>query len=233
MKHFNLLEEKRKHVKKYSAKVPDKELIEQALWKAWKTSPSKNNMMAYSVHVWGPHLKEEKIAIHSLCVKAHKRAEDRAVEDVKMPEIQKTQGGVPNPYYEHIKLNPYLLTIHSRVVPKANRFYAQKIKEGHFADQMYEDYVERIVDSVAVEVGIFAANLTNYLLEVGLDMSYNSCFKRRVKDWHNVGLDMITHRPILMMTIGYGERYRRQDLKDWGKETWDIKPPARDVIKWI
>ena len=52
MKHFNLLEEKRKHVKKYSAKVPDKELIEQALWKAWKTSPSKNNMMAYSVHVW-------------------------------------------------------------------------------------------------------------------------------------------------------------------------------------
>lgn len=43
MKHFDLLETKRKHVKTYSDKVPEKELIERSLWKAWKTSPSKNN----------------------------------------------------------------------------------------------------------------------------------------------------------------------------------------------
>ena len=229
MKHFDLLEKKRKHVKKYSDKVPPKELVERALWKAWKTSPSKNNSMPYQAFVWGPDKKKEKKLIHSLCVKNHKDVEDKAVEKKLM---NKTQGGIANPYYEHIKYNPYLITIHSRLATP-NRFYAKKVEEGHFYDQAYENYIERIVDSVAAEVGIFAANLTNYLLEEDLDMSYNSCFKRNVKEWHKVGLDMIKHRPILMMTIGYAERYRIQDLKDRGIEDWDIKPPTRDIIKWI
>ena len=229
MNHFELLETKRKHVKTYSDKIPPKELIENALWKAWKTSPSKNNAMAYQELVWGPEKIIEKNAIHSLCVKSHKKAEDRAVENGL---ATKTQGGIANPYYEHIKLNPYLITIHSRVA-KPNRFYEHKIKEGHFYDQGFENYIEFIIDSVAVEVGIFAANLTNYLLESGLDMSYNSCFKRSVTEWHKVGLHNVNTRPITMITCGYAERYRRQDLKSWGKESWDIKPEASEIIKWM
>ena len=88
-------------------------------------------------------------------------------------------------------------------------------------------------DSVAVEVGIFGSNFTQYLLEEGLDMSYNSCFKRDVKSWHNVGLVMVETRPILMMTCGYGYRYRRQDLKRENKTDWDLKPEIDDVVKWI
>ena len=52
MKHFDLLES-RHHVKEYSDKIPAKELIENALWKAWKTTPSKNNAMPYKVFVYG------------------------------------------------------------------------------------------------------------------------------------------------------------------------------------
>jgi len=232
MNHFELLETKRKHVRKYSDKIPDKKIIDDALWKAWKTSPSKNNAMAYEVLVWGPDKQIHKEAIHRFCVKSHKKAEDRAVADEKLPEITKTQGGVPNPYYEHIKYNPYLLTIHSRVA-KPNRFYIEKIKEGHFYDQGYESYIEKIVDSVSVEVGIFAANLTNYLLESGLDISYNSCFQRDVKSWHDIGLYQVKTRPILMMSVGYGIRYKRDDLKEWGKLTWDIKPEIDEIIRWI
>ena len=144
--------------------------------------------------------------------------------------MNKTQGGVPNPFYEHIKLNPYLITIHSRLA-YPNRFYKKMVEQGHFYDQSYNP--EDIIDSVAVEVGIFAANLTNYLLEAELDMSYNSCFKRKVEDWHEVGLNMVDQRPILMITCGYAERYRRQDLRKWKVETWDVKPPKRDIIKFI
>ena len=43
MKHFDLLES-RHHVKEYSDVIPAKELIEGALWKAWKTTPSKNSL---------------------------------------------------------------------------------------------------------------------------------------------------------------------------------------------
>ena len=229
MSTFDLLEKKRKHVKRYSDKIPDKKIIENALWKAWKTSPSKNNAMAYQVLVWGPDKQLEKEAIHRLCVKNHIRAEERAVEKGLATLTQK---GELNPYYEHIKLNPYLFTIHSRVATP-NRWYKSKVSEGHFYDQGYESYIEKIVDSVAVEVGIFASNLTQYLLEEGIDISYNSCFKRDVKSWHNVGLYEVKTRPILMITCGYALRHRRQDLKEMGKTHWDLKPEIDNVVKWI
>lgn len=229
MNYYDLLETKRRHVKIYNNKVPPKSIIANALWKAWKTSPSKNNAMAYQALVWGPDKILEKEAIHSLCVESHKGAEERGVKR-RLATI--TQKGKPNPYYEHIKLNPYLITIHSRV-SKPNRYYEEKIKEGHFYDQGFEKYIELIIDSVSVEVGLFLANLTVYLLEAGLDISYNSCFVREVEGWHKVGLNYVKTRPISMITCGYAERYRRQDLKESGKEVWDIKPDVNDIIKWI
>ena len=229
MKHFDLLETKRKHVRKYSDKIPEKQLIKNALWKAWKTTPGKNNAMAYEVLVWGPDKQIHKEAIHSLCVKNHRHAEERAV---KKGQATLTQKGEQNPFYEHIKYNPYLLTIHSRVA-KPNPFYQLKVKDGHFFDQGYEENINHIIDSVAVEVGIFAANLTNYLLDSGLDMSYNSCFKRDVKLWHKLGLHQVKQRPILMVTIGYAEKYRRDVLKDWGKDKMDYKPEVDEIVRWL
>jgi len=61
MSTFDLLE-KRRHVRKYTDKIPPKEQIEFALWQAWKTTPSKNQSMAYQVLVWGPDKKKEKEA---------------------------------------------------------------------------------------------------------------------------------------------------------------------------
>ena len=70
MNHFDLLETKRKHVRRYSVnKIPPIELIQKALWKAWKTSPSKNNAMAYQVLVWGPDKKIEKEIINEKMIK--------------------------------------------------------------------------------------------------------------------------------------------------------------------
>jgi len=228
MNYFDTLENKRKHVKKYHLdKIPEKEKIEKALYKAWKTTPGKNNAMAYQALVWGPDKELEKEAIHSLVVKNHIHAEDRAVEKKLM---NKTQEGVPNPYYEHIKLNPYLITIHSRIA-YPNRFYKEQVEQGHFYDQSHNP--EDIIDSVAVEVGLFVGNLGYYLLEEGLDISYNSCFKREVKDWHKIGLTMIEQRPIIMLSCGYAKRYRRQDLIDRKKESWDLKPEINEIVKWI
>ena len=227
MNYFDTLEKKRNHVKTYSNKVVDKEKIERSLYKAWKTTPGKNNAMAYQALVWGPDKKLEKEAIHSLCVKNHIDAEDRAVGKKLM---NKTQNGAKNPYYEHIKLNPYLITIHSRIA-YPNRFYKKMVEQGHFYDQSYNP--EDIIDSVAVEAGLFVGNLGYYLLEEGLDISYNSCFKRNVKDWHNVGLHMVEQRPIIMLSCGYAERYRRQDLIDKKIEDWDTKPEIDEIVKWI
>ena len=227
MNYFDTLEKKRKHIAKYSDKIPPKESVERALWKAWKTTPGKNNAMAYQALVWGPDKELEKEAIHRLCVKNHRDAENRAVN---LKRMNKTQGGVVNPFYEHIKLNPYLITIHSRLA-KPNRYYREQVEKGHYFAQSYD--VEFIIDSVSVEVGLFVGNLGYYLLEEGLDISYNSCFKREVKDWHKVGLTMVDQRPITMISCGYAKRYREQDMKIWGKLDWDKKPEIEEIVKWI
>ena len=88
------------------------------------------------------------------------------------------------------------------------------------------------MNSLTVEVGIFTRNLGYYLLE-GLDLSYNSCFRRDKKEWPKVGLHMVTNRPFLMISCGYGERYRRQDLEKWNMVEDDRKPEQKDIIKWM
>ena len=226
---FDLLETKRKHVKKYLDTIPDKKLIENALWKAWKTTPSKNNFMAYQLDVYGPDKEMEKEIMWNFAVANHINAGDVAVEK---GFADKTQEGTPNPYYEHIAFNPYLFTIHSRV-SNPNNFYKKQIKEGHFYEQAYEELFERIIDSVAVEVGHFSSNLGYYLLEEGLDISYNSCFRRRPEEWHKVGLDMVKTRPIAMISCGYAGRYRRQDLKRRGIEEDDRRPEIDEIVKWM
>lgn len=226
---FNLLETKRKHVATYSNKIPPKEIIEKALWKAWKTTPSKNNAMPYQALVWGPDKQVEKEAIHSLCVQCHKDTEDKALRD---GEATRTENGKENPYYRHVKYNPYLITVHSRL-STPNKFYQRQIERGMFYDQQHLNHIEKIIDSVAVEVGIFVAHLAAYLLEEGLDISFTSCFKRGTEHWHKVGLNMVEFRPITFLSCGYAEKYRIDDLKHFGVESWDVKPEMKEIIKWI
>ena len=69
-----------------------------------------------------------------------------------------------------------------------------------FFDQKILSRVNRIVDSVAVEVGMFIQNLTSYLLEQNIDVSYTSCFERDIKKWHDRGSRDADYRPIVLMT---------------------------------
>ena len=166
-------------------------------------------------------------------MQCHADVEDKAVKDGQATKTQGAKLGVyENPYYRHIKENPYLITVHSRLA-QPNVYYQKQVETGHLFDQAHESHIEKIIDSVAVEVGIFIANLTNYLLEEGLDISYNSCFKRRPQQWHNAGLNMVDTRPIVMMSCGYAERYRREDLQYLKVEHEDVKPEMKEIIKWI
>ena len=209
----------------YSDKKVDRELVEQALYKAWKTTPGKNNAMAYQALVWGPDKQEEKNKIYSLCTKSHKAAEERAVAKGLNTRIQDE----PNPFYYHIKDNQYLITIHGRK-STPNKFYQEQVELGHFYDQAHD--TENIIDSVSVEIGLFQGNLGYYLLEQGLDISYNSTFSRFIEDWHKLGLN-VEQRPISMISIGYAKRYRKAELAKHGKLEWDKKPDMKDIVKFV
>jgi len=228
MKHFDLLEN-RHHVREYSLIIPKKELIENSLWKAWKTTPSKNNAMPYKVFVYGPKHKEEKIKVWEMVFSNHKDAEIRAI---KRGQATRTEGGEPNPYYEHIKYNPYLFCIHAQP-REPNDWYKESVKKGMFFDQAWPERIERFIDTSAVEVGMFIQNLSTYLLEEKIDISYTSCFRREQKYWQEVGLKHAEYRPIILMTAGYSVQYRKDVPYVKRKLKQDIKPEYEEMIQWM
>ena len=57
---FHVLKNRR-HVNEYDTdNIPEKQVIEDLLWKSWKVTPSKNNFMPYHCNVLGPDKVEEK-----------------------------------------------------------------------------------------------------------------------------------------------------------------------------
>jgi len=226
--HFDLLEN-RHHVKEYSEDIPPKELIDKALYEAWKTTPSKNNAMPYKVFVLGPNEWLKKRFVHKMVHNNHKDAE---VNAMKRGEAIRTEGGKPNPYYEHIKKNPYLFCIHAQP-REPNEFYKVQVEKGMFFDQAWPSRVNHFIDTSAVEVGMFIQNLSTYLLEKKIDIAYTSCFFRDIKKWHEIGLTFSDYRPIILMSAGYKKVYRKDDPNFIETGLSDIKPEFKDMIEWI
>lgn len=225
MNTFDLLS-KRQHVRKYKDKVPDKKLIEEALWQTWKTTPTKNSAMPYKVFVFGPEHKKEKELVHQMAYNCHVTSENIAV---KKGLATRTEKGVPNIHYEHLKYNPYLICIHAQP-RQPNKHYKERIRKGMFFDQMHESEIDKFIDTSAVEVGLFLQNLTSYVLEKGIDISYTSCFNRNWNEWKNVGLKHAKYRPIMLASLGYAEKYRFEEEAD--TEYWK-KPEYEEMIEWI
>ena len=220
--------EKRKHVMNYDLKsYPSLDTVTDILQKAWKVTPSKNNFMPYSVNVLGPDYTAYKESIWNKVVGNHFWMEDIGESQ---GHIKKASGKV-NPYYEHIRYNPYLLVFSSRVCKEANPFYARQIEKGHFAEQMYPEWVDSIVDSTAIEVGLFAQNTAALCLEQDIDYSFTSCFPRDLKQWTDI--PFVEHRVLLLMTIGYGSYYRRQRAEKEGWSVHDYKPSFETVVNII
>ena len=44
---------------------------------------------------------------------------------------------------------------------------------------------------------------------------------------------MVKWYPHVMLTCGYAERYRREDLVEWKIEHEDKKPEMEEIVKWI
>jgi|TARA_B110000444_G_scaffold196541_1_gene187225 hypothetical protein len=236
-KHFELLESNRKHIVTYSdVKIPAKELVEEALYKAWKTQPSKNNMMAYHVDVYGPDRKITKQYIWKLCNQNHIRT-DKEYNEKGFSNVTLNAKTHPNPNYNHIRSSAYLFVFYPRLVTKANPFYTESIKRGeHVADEMIPNQITKLREHISVEVGIFAANLTNYLLSSNIDISYNVCFNRDIKRWQDYGFTWMNYAPVLMMSAGIAEVTRKEWLEntddDWKQSYPDVKPELEEVICW-
>ena len=219
---LNLLN-RRQHVMAYDTEdIPEKQLIEDLLWKAWKVTPSKNNFMPYHCNVLGPEKVNEKHSIWMKSVKNKKHINEKNIED------HKEEGY--NPYFEHISTAPYLLVFTQRVC-EPNEYYRKRIEGGDYYEQMHEDEVESMLRTTTVEVGMWMANLSAFALEKGLNTSTIACFPYKpMSAWGD--LPWVKHPVVLLGSIGKAKEFRRESMSDIEKKD-DKKPEPETVIRWI
>ena len=225
---------KRNHIHKYKQdKIPPKELIDDLLYKAWKTTPSKNNFMPYHVNVLGPEHVYEKASITKKCMANKKEInEDKIPKHYSKEHGDKWEEDGSNPSFIHINTAPYVLVFTQRIC-EPNPFYARAIRKGDFYEQMHEEYIGEINRTTSVEIGWFMAHLTALALEQGLDTSTLLCFPYYTKTWNKGWEDIpwVKYPVVLLGSIGYAKQTRRQYLNPWANAN-DKKPEKETVIKW-
>lgn len=225
---------KRNHIHKYKEdKIPPKELIDDLLYKAWKTTPSKNNFMPYHVNVLGPEHVDEKASITKKCMVNKKQInEEKIPKHYSKDHGDKWEEDGSNPSFIHISTAPYVLVFTQRIC-EPNAYYAETIRRGDFYEQMHEEYFGEIQRTTSVEIGWFMSNLTALALEQGLDTSTLLCFPYHSKTWKKGWEDIpwISGPVVLLGSIGYAKQTRRQYLSFWARNN-DKKPEKETVVKW-
>jgi len=219
---LNLLN-RRQHVFMYDTEnIPEKKLIEDLLWKAWKVTPSKNSFMPYHCNVLGPDKVNEKHSIWQKSMMNKKQINEKEIKDHK-------EDGY-NPYFKHLSSAPYLLVFTQRVC-KPNAYYQRSIDQGDYFEQTDSKKVESMIRTTATEVGMFMANLSAFALEKGLDTSTIACFPySNLKAWSD--LPWVKYPVVLLGSIGKAKLYRRNRMGQEERKM-DMKPEPEEVIKWI
>ena len=199
--------------------IPEKQLIEDLLWKVWKVTPSKNNFMPYYCYVLGPDKVDEKKKIY-LKSAFHKDSTDKTHSRYFKEK---------NPYLNHISSAPYLLLFTQRVC-EPNEYYKKAIEIGDQYEQMDKSQLDSIVDTTHLEVGMWMANLSAFALEKGLNTSIIKCYQSAVSNWKD--FSYIKYPVICIATIGKAKTLRRESMTEIEKED-DKKPEPEEIIKWI
>lgn len=197
-----------RHVTLFKTEIPDKELINSLLQRTWKVTPSKNNFMAYTVHVVTDNATKK--LIHSMCTKN---------------EEQVNANSTTHGEYQCILTAPYVLLFTQRLEDKPNQQQQKLIDKGVYYEAVDPNELATLYDTCCIEVGMFAKTLTGLCLENDLDVSYTKCFSQNYKDWIET-LPFVNRNPILIMSIGKGKIYR--EIKEG-----DLRPDFERIINWV
>ena len=198
----------RRHVNEFEDEIPDKELINSLLQKTWKVTPSKNNFMAYTVHVVTDN--STKKLIYNMCTANEKQVNENST----------TEGE-----YKCILTAPYVLLFTQRLEDKPNKRQQELINKGIHYEAVNPNELKNIYPTNSIEVGLFANTLTGLCLEHNLDVSYTKCFSANYKDWIKT-LPFVNRDPIMIMSIGKGKIYR--EIKEG-----DLRPDFERIINWV
>ena len=228
----------RRHVMQWHADHPKKTLVEKILWKAWKVTPSKNNFMPYHVNVYGPQQMPMSKNIWKLSKQNKKMTNENHIPRTKTTpgvidnDITEWEEEGTNIFFNHVKTAPYLL-VYSQRLCEPNEMYRKNVVGGDYYEPMHLSEMPNIARGVSVEVGMFAAHLSAFATEVGLDTSTVLCYPAQVEKWHTV--PGVEYPVLLIQSIGkckISKQDHQKKHQPWDHEN-DIKPEPETVIRWI
>lgn len=224
-----------KYVYEYDrSKDVDQNLFEQALYDAWKNTPSKNNFMPYKVHVISPKDRYTKELIYYKCLENETKANGNHItdlEELKRYEKLEYDNNNSKPNYFNVKSAHYILIFTQRVETQPNEHQQDLIDRGFVYEQMAKNGPKKdSARSVAyLEIGMFCSNFANACLASGIDISHTLCFPSDKKYWSEPEFSFLDMNPLLIMTAGKGLKYRREQIPTY----LDLKPDFERIVNIV
>ena len=214
----------RKHVVHYDTEIlPSRGEVEDILRTAYPLVTSKQKAYPYKFYVLGPS-KERSSKVWNLA-EGNKIAVD--LEAIGDPGEQY----LANEGLYHMLTAPWTLIATPRVAPP-NKFYRRSFDDtkSHWQLEDAEFVNTKNRESMAIEIGMLAKTITGAAMDRGWDTSYNICFLKDLKYWAD--LPYIKYRPTLIMTIGKGEKYLYETLKEQDRKD-NLDPAFEDIFEFV
>ena len=181
-------------------KHPEEEMIKSLITETYNLVPSKQKLVPYKIHVFGPNHSKEKEALY-LATK------DRNVR--------------VNTNFNYQMFASYVLLFTSRLCDNPNEAVKNSIKKGHRYLNCDLNKYKNAITIPCIEIGMFCDNLAHMCLNNNLDIAYTACFPMTIDHL----IPEIKEDIILAMSIGYAD-----DAYPYRKNKYQYKPDIKEII---
>lgn len=202
-------------------KIPQ-DLMDSMLKKTWEVTPSKNNFMAYTVHVLGPEHTEYKEEAYKLCYK-NEGIRDEA--DMSRRYTDRL------PQYANILTCSHLLIFTLRLEDQPSPYQIRSMVRGKRYEAVNDDTLRDMYPTCSLEVGMFVNALSGLCLENEIDVAFTLCFRKNIAEW--AALPFVTKTPLLIMTLGKGVVYTRDFNKQFGNPSDFYRPNYERIVNFV
>lgn len=181
---------------------PEEKMIKFLITETYDLMPSKQCLVPYKIHFFGPSHIKEKNALY---------------------EATKTRDVEVNTNFNYQMFASYVLLFTSRLCDNPNKHVKDLISKGHeFPHCDLEKYKQaKIIPSM--EIGMFCNNLSHMCLSNNLDIAYTACFPKTI----NHVMKEIKENVFFAMSIGYAD-----DSYKYEKKQGQYKPDIKEIIDW-
>jgi len=183
-------------------KHPEEKMIKSLITETYNLVPSKQKLVPYKIHVFGPNHSKEKEALYL---------------------ATKTRNVKVNTIVNYQLFASYVLLFTSRLCDNPNEQVKNSIKKGHRHHNCDLNEYKNAITIPCMEIGMFCDNLAHMCLNNNLDIAYTGCFPMTI----NHLIPEIKEDIYLAMSIGYAD-----DAYPYRKNKYQYKPDIKEIIDW-